>query len=470
MLCSNYIGFVFYCSRLLSRILVFKTKNTIIYFRWLTKVLTRLHHPIRVYLNRLLQTDNQMDVKRKSAEAKAEVIQQECSSFFKKFSDMYVDATESLSSPLLEYIKGPQALADVKTWRRDDLPAEVAGDSWPIIKLKIEEAINDRICEVLRSWEMENHFLQARQQELLNFIGINSSSIASEIRDLEKFIRCTSAPMKITRLSRSLSEFQAEQTNTQFFSELKTMSTVILGVVNQKQNVAVQNIVDSLFLTPTVFMDFKEKRQQQLVDRNHEEYKRDKVSYVSNKAVSTLQSLQNEKTARHLVNVQLDGLSSYVKEIVDNTPKLLRANQELLKDKRDQAAMTGTYATLGGRTKQLLERSAKFSIMAIREYEMTWADVASRGEVFGGSDVTHMMSHLNPVKGLFAFYEAGQLKDNQKVTLKSYYSRMKSSQAIEEEDTIRYGCIIIVRSSYFILQWNSLISCGCIGAFCFAIC
>lgn len=319
--------------------------------------------------------------------------------------------------------------------------------------MNIEDAIDDRICQVLRNWEMENGLLRKQQQALLNFIGANSSSMTTRIEDLEKFIRSTSVSEPGVGLREHLAlpsdlpgrfpDVPADITHDEFFKELKMMITVTVGMVSSQKSVAVQNIMDSLLVAPTIFLDFRQRRRKELAKKSHGQYKANGANYVSQIAVSTLRSLHNEDTAKQLVEVQLDGLESYVKEIEENTPTLLKANEALLqsisKDKRDKTVITNLYTPLESQTKQLLDRSAKFAFETIREYEMTWDDVDSKSSRFDGHGVMHKMAHLIPEDGLFASFGTGRLTKNleTKVILKSYSRLMGTSQALEEEQHIR---------------------------------
>lgn len=70
-----------------------------------------------------------MNTKENSVKARTTAIQNECNTFVQKFADKLKEAVETVSFPLLEYLKSLHALTAVQTWRRDDLPGEEDGDS-----------------------------------------------------------------------------------------------------------------------------------------------------------------------------------------------------------------------------------------------------------------------------------------------------------------------------------------------------
>lgn len=429
-------------------------------YRWLENVLTRLYHPIRVYLHRSRQTKEEISRKSNMVNTQVSSIQKMCDNFVTEFSESWTSTCIDISEELLPFLKSPTAMNAMDMWNRDDLPAEEYGDSWPIIEQKIDKTIDDRIGSIIRYWERQHLHMETHQRKMMKFIDERTKSISDELDDLEKLIRSTSQTKDPTKSmieaftdlqqgSNDLSgevelvdAFRGGHKVAEFFKDVNMLIAEKFGVISLHSNGHVHNLLEAFLVAPIVLMDLTRRAIKSPGCDKYNIYKQNKVKYVRDKAILVLENIQQLEVTRQLVELQLEDLHRLVKDVEHMTSTRLKANLDILVDITKNECNTNevleTYPPLQAEVSKLLDQSAAFAYEAIRHNDI-FGDVIEKTPGSKRSSARHGKAWGDLLDGLFAAYDAGKLKGDKHalVTIKSYHERMRDSDKQREENTIR---------------------------------
>lgn len=241
-------------------------------FRWLNNVLTRLYHPVRVYLNRTFQTNEQVLRKKALIDTKVLAIEEECHQFVKDFYDKYRGVVEIISSSLLEHLSHPATIDSVKTWGKEDFINKNLGSTWPTIQEKIDELIDTRIGGIMHSWERQHQMMNRNHKDMVTFIGRRGKYISDQLDDLETLIRSTSLAEESTnsrelvkRLPDRLSkagclDIPEEFEDVEFFKDLKMLIAESYGTVSPQQKLIMQKTLNATLMAPHLLKAFRKKK------------------------------------------------------------------------------------------------------------------------------------------------------------------------------------------------------------------
>ena len=366
---------------------------------YLSKTFLRNSHKDRQNVIERMITERLLKIEKQQSS-----VSQELQDFLKTKIDYVVCA-------LSKHLKSSDVLGKF-TWSLDDVPN--TEESWEVTRNFIQKALNERLQEVIATWEEENHVVSDARTSLIQYFQDRFNLVKGQLQ--------------ILVVAEDAASPSSDPLDPDNFS---VAERVIIGVTSPIW-VPVALVVSIASVPVVGAMAVKEKYEDW---RKRKEYQKDKSGFMVKASEEYLTEASVEQNLRSHVVEQLKDCQVCLRQVVARIREFIEAGKMLCQHMRDvnrSQKKKDFYRRLNQRSLQLRSHMAMFGIKEVRTMDINCNDLEWKddGNSFLG-------------KGASAFVYRGKLKlqeDEQPVALKVWKEQLNESNAsafLAETDALR---------------------------------
>lgn len=216
-----------------------------------------------------------------------------------------------------------------------------------LMEIKLDEAIDQRVSDVLKQWEDERKIISTAEKDLMEEYVEAKDKFANDIEQIELSLRSdykdkefTSTP--ISQIPEEKKKFgfpTPDDEETDDIDKNKREFKVMYGKTNgydiMAGNPDVEKVKDSLSLGPMVRVLSKKRKKPKPPKASDDDkaaslFHANKVGYMEERAAKIYSAMCNEEYAKSVIDEQLMKVEEYVSVTVIEILKRIKTNKKLL--------------------------------------------------------------------------------------------------------------------------------------------
>lgn len=346
--------------------------------RWLENSLERLLHHIRSFIKRV---EDKPDEKKE--------LKEEEEKHFKnievKFKKLLTDTREKLdvvveeiSESLLDYMKLQKTEEKVTTWKSTDIPKYEQGNDWVLTELALDEAIDERLSDVLLEWEKKEKMVSESTKQVVGEFCLGYENIEEQLDISERKIRFSNEIVD----ERVLDEFKRKASITPLGPMAKEQFQISFGKTHGSDIMQyvgnMGTIVESLASGPAL-KSFKPK-DKPVASSDARRFLENRVTYVQERAQNIYKTMCTKEVMEGVIRQQVEPIVQYINSTEETTLEIIESNCMLLntivEEKRAKGTVQNLYRPVEKQVHECLDELLKFGQSNILNPDYAMADFA----------------------------------------------------------------------------------------------
>ncbi|KAI8483285.1 hypothetical protein Bbelb_390260 [Branchiostoma belcheri] len=355
-------------------------------YRWLSGILQRSTFHLRVMLGNII--DNELpaiEEKERAIRERLTKLRKVAASKESAMRRHLEEKTDQAVEDLRAYLVSDEVYEWLMIWDEDELPDDV---NWSVLEYKMKKKIEDRIKQLVSSWDQEQDSFNMLQSEMLAKFKTDFSIVEDDILQIE---RSMATPLYTGQQQARMSGYWDTEEDVQYgmftIPDLTTGQKWALGAAAPVV-IPLGVIVGMLALPATGLMAIAQK----MTDNSRlQRYRADRKAYMTTLAHEMLQSFATRENVHDIVKGKVESVFQYVSQLFNMIPILIESDERLIKEvyaiaKEEKLDVVMQHHKPSLATCEELSGELDcYYLTSVRDYDISFDELLEREHIAGGS-------------------------------------------------------------------------------------